>query len=126
MNAKARSARSEDQLDSALRSSLEPDPATAEALVRRALAADDTPSARTVAWRLAAAASVVALAVSTPLFLPRENTSELDTAPPNSYTAAESKPARLSISNESGLVTVTTPAGSKMVMLNPVSTGDIS
>ncbi len=126
MKTKTRSIGSEDRLDTVLRSSLEPDPATVETLIRGALAASETPPAPVLTWRLATAALVVILAASPLFFFHPTDTSEVTLTPPDTYATAESKPTTLLISNESGLVTVTTPAGTKMVMLNSVSTGDIS
>ena len=104
---------SELDLDKRLRERLEPNPFTVERLVRNAL--DGRPSpVRSVWWpRLAVGAALLVLVV---LFFP---TAELG-PPPGGETrsSAPQRPTRLSISNEDGLVTVTSPAGSKMIILS--------
>ncbi len=122
-------------IDAALRRALEPEAATVDRLVRGALAERESPvpfrrpAFRRPAsrhWRLAAVAAVVAVlaVLALPILLPT-----VPEEPPAPNFAARSPadgadtPTPLRISNEHGPVTVTTPAGSKMVFL-PFFPGD--
>ena len=115
------------RIDALLRGALEPDPATTDRLVASALDQHRRrpPTSRgwrlvTRRWQLAAAAAVAVLvAVTLPNLdfgppaappTPREAS-----APPGA--SGSRAPAALRISNEDGPVTVTTPAGSKLVFL---------
>ncbi len=123
------------EVDAALRRALEPDAATAERLVGRALAAPGAqPAFRLQAlrhWRLAAAAAAVAVlvAVALPILLPESPAPDAP-APLASADPHAVEPAALRISNEHGSVTVTSSAGSKIVFLplylDPTDPGDAS
>ncbi len=112
-----------DALDAALRAALEPDAATVDRLVRRALA---EPAPRPVLRRWRWAAAALTLLATAVLLIPRLErpyrapaaTSRTAVAPPAATAEAiTTAPAALRISNEHGPVTVTTPAGSKLVFL---------
>ncbi len=108
-------------LDAALRRALDPDPATVDRLVRQALAAPETRPPAFRHWRLAAAAAAVAMLaiLALPVLLPTiPVTTDRPPPAPDAGTPI-SEPALLRISNEHGPVTVTTPAGSKIVFLPP-------
>lgn len=101
--------KSDPEIDARLRRLLEPHPVTVDRLVRQALRSGEV-RPRTRWWpRLAVAAAVVIVAV---LLIPFGN----DVPPAGD--GPQPPAARLVISNESGYVTVTTAAGSKMIILN--------
>ena len=116
------------ELDAVLRDALEPEANTIDRLMREALNAQPRRAPRRH-WQVAAAVAFLVLAV---IGLDRLRTASV-TAPeprpaPLAVSDAEaageppaSKAAALRISNEDGLVTITTPAGSKMVFLPLVS-----
>ncbi len=92
-----------------LRRSLEPHPAVVDRLVRTALERTSPPAPkRWPVWGLAGAAAV-ALAILAVVLIP--------TLQPTPLVVDLEEPAVLRISNEDGAVTVTTPAGSKMIIL---------
>lgn len=112
----------DERIDARLRSSLSPEPATVERLTRTALAETAPRSRLPAAWRLAAAGLVAALTIAVawlrPATPPRSIVSPAPPAP---------EPVAVVISNASGLLTVTTAAGSKMVVLPKVAQpGDAS
>ena len=96
-----------DDVDAALRRLLEPNPLAVERLVRSALA-EESPRAAPRRWpRLAVAvAALVALLV---VLIP-----DSDVPPPEPSAAA---PARISISNADGFVTVSSAAGSQWILV---------
>ena len=98
--------RDEDRVDVTLRRGLEPNPLAVERIVRRALNEGRAPSR--VRWwpRLAIAAGLVALVV----FLIPE--------PPEPPTTGADEPARISISNAEGYVTISSAAGSKWILIS--------
>ena len=114
----------DDPLDATLRATLEPDAATVDRLVRGALA-EPGPRPGLQPWRWAAAAAVLLAAMvwlvarpETPGNAPAPP--EVAAVPPAAETEAPvAMPAALRISNEHGPVTVTAPAGSKLVFLTP-------
>ncbi len=104
----------ETRVDVDLRQTLDPDQATVRRVVRQALEQTSPAPAGARPWRLAAvAAALVLAAISLSLLVPK------DPRPPGPSPSetATAEPAALQISNRGGLVTVTTPAGSKMVLL---------
>ncbi len=113
--------RSGQRVDAVLRDALEPDRATVDRLVAGALeAGEDRPASRprgrwaTRRWQLAAAAVVVVLiAAALPTLAPWP----WAPAAPQEASAPPVPDRTLRISNDDGPVTVTTPAGSKLVFL---------
>lgn len=106
------------EADATLRRALEPETATADRLVQAALAdgADDVRRRAGAAsrWRrfAPAAAALVVLAMLTTWQISR-----LPNDVPLPRPAEPAEARLLKISNEDGFVTVTTPAGSKMIIL---------
>lgn len=101
-----------DRVDARLRDLLEPHPLTVERVVRGALRGADAKAKRHGWPRLAVAAALVILAVCLIPLIPVLPPGGDD---PQPLTSAE--PVRLSITNESGPVTITTSAGAKMIIL---------
>ena len=109
--------RPDHDLDAALRRRLEPDAATVSRVVRNALAAAEPETHRARPWRRAtgwatAGAFALLAALAVPVLIP-----DAPVDPPVEPVPAPPQPSLLSISNESGVVTVTTPTGSKMIVL---------
>ncbi|MCP4659244.1 MAG: hypothetical protein GY856_27865, partial [bacterium] len=100
-----------DRVDARLRELLEPHPLTVERVVRGALRGADAKAQRRSWPRLAVASAVALLAVcpipAVHVLPPRSD----DPEPP-----APAEPVRLSITNESGPVTITNSAGAKMII----------
>ncbi len=98
-------------IDRALRQALEPDVATVDRVIHAARSA--APSSSRRPWRLAtawaAAVGAVSLVWWASVEIPGNRISSPGLQPESS--------AVLRISNEDGLVTVTTPVGSKMIIL---------
>lgn len=94
-------------LDRELRRALEPGAATVERIVRNALA-PPPPRRRWPVWVLATAA-VLALAVLIPAIR--------RTPPPEHGPEPPSKSATLSITNDDGFLTITSPDGTTTIML---------
>lgn len=105
----------EQRVDAALRRALEPDRATVQRVLRGALAETPPEAVPVRPWRLAvAAAALLALAaVSLTLFDSRDP----DRPPVAPPATAAARPAALKIANPNGMVTVTTQAGSQLVLL---------
>ncbi len=107
--------------DAELRRTLEPNPAVVERLVHSAL--DGERPARNATWRLAAMTAPAAAAVALVALIAAALIPSLTFVPSDAESApAPMAPTTLRISNEDGAVTVTTPAGSKMIILP----GDLS
>ena len=96
------------RLDEELRRALEPHPAAVARVVHGALRGPATP--RRQSWRLAVVGAFLLLMALT---IPR-----LLVEPPPVDTAPTPAKRQLRISNEDGLVTVTTPTGSALVILS--------
>lgn len=102
--------------DAALRSTLAPDAATVDRLVREALAERPAPRLSWGAWRLTAAAAVLILAaISFRLLAP--DPPPVTPGPRAGGATSSTEPVAVSIHNEGGFVTVVTAAGSKMILL---------
>lgn len=110
-----------ESLDRRVREAFEPRPGTAERLARRALEVspqrstrESDPGRRWVQGALALAAAVVLASL---LVIPRPHP---ETPPAVSTIASDTEPApgTLSISNESGRMTVTTAAGTQWILFS--------
>ncbi|MEM7355004.1 MAG: hypothetical protein AAF657_29615 [Acidobacteriota bacterium] len=102
------------RVDTLLRTALDPEPAVAKRLAKRALNTPAAVPARWTAptrWQLTTAFSAAAV-IALLWLAPRDQTVPPTPAPPPATEAVA-----LVISNPNGLVTVTTTAGAKMVLL---------
>lgn len=104
------------EVDAALRAALTPDWAIVDRMVRTALRPD-----RPRYWpRIVAAAATVLALIALPIL--RSGTRSARPSVANSAVDLELEvpaPARLRISNETGPLTVTTAAGSKVIFITP-------